>query len=94
MSCILLGTTKDEMGGSHYHLVHGARGRRACRGWTWSWRRASSEKLHEAIARGLVRACHDLSEGGLAVGGGGDGVRRRRRRRRDRAGEDGRLCRT
>ena len=23
--------------------------------------------LHEAITRGLVRACHDLSEGGLAV---------------------------
>ena len=24
-------------------------------------------KLHQAIARGLVRSCHDLSEGGLAV---------------------------
>jgi phosphoribosylformylglycinamidine synthase len=24
-------------------------------------------KLHEAIRRGLVRSCHDLSEGGLAV---------------------------
>ena len=26
-----------------------------------------SDKLHEAICRGLVRSCHDLSEGGLAV---------------------------
>ena len=32
---------------------------------------------------GLVRACHDLSEGGLAVAAGRDGLRRRRRRRRD-----------
>jgi phosphoribosylformylglycinamidine synthase len=24
-------------------------------------------KLHEAVRRGLLRACHDLSEGGLAV---------------------------
>ena len=25
------------------------------------------EKLHEAISQGLIRSCHDLSEGGLAV---------------------------
>ena len=34
-------------------------------------------------ASGLVRACHDLSEGGLAVAAGRDGVRRRRRGGRD-----------
>ncbi|MDX1523620.1 MAG: AIR synthase-related protein, partial [Anaerolineae bacterium] len=28
---------------------------------------ATARALHQAIAAGLVRACHDLSEGGLAV---------------------------
>ncbi|MDI7277484.1 MAG: AIR synthase-related protein, partial [Anaerolineae bacterium] len=28
---------------------------------------ALARTLHEAVRRGLVRACHDLSEGGLAV---------------------------
>jgi phosphoribosylformylglycinamidine synthase len=62
----LVGATRDEMGGSHYHLVNGIEGGavpcvdidlapRVFRG------------LHEAMRRGLVRSCHDLSEGGLAV---------------------------
>jgi phosphoribosylformylglycinamidine synthase len=62
----LVGVTKDEMGGSHYNLVNGLEGgvppevdlELAPRIF---------HKLHEAIQRGLVRACHDLSEGGLAV---------------------------
>jgi phosphoribosylformylglycinamidine synthase len=62
----LVGLTKDEMGGSHYHLIHGLTGGvppqvdagRAP---------ALFAKLHEAIQRGLIRSCHDLSEGGLAV---------------------------
>ncbi len=62
----LVGTTRDEMGGSHYHLVHGLTGgtvpavdlRQAPRTFA---------AVHRAIAAGLVRACHDLSEGGLAV---------------------------
>ena len=33
--------------------------------------------LHAAIKRGLVRSCHDLSEGGLGRRAGGNGVRRR-----------------
>jgi phosphoribosylformylglycinamidine synthase len=63
---LLIGRTREEMGGSHYHLVTGQTGGsvpqpdlglapRTFRG------------LHEAIRRGLVRSCHDLSEGGLAV---------------------------
>jgi phosphoribosylformylglycinamidine synthase len=62
----LIGTTKDEPGGSHYNLVHGLRsgsppavdlevGPRVFKA------------VHQAISTGLVRACHDLSEGGLAV---------------------------
>jgi phosphoribosylformylglycinamidine synthase len=62
----LIGDTGDEMGGSHYNLAVGtANGdppqvdlARAPRIFA---------KLHEAIQRGLIRACHDLSEGGLAV---------------------------
>ncbi len=62
----LLGATKDEMGGSHYHLVHGLDGGAVPRVDLDSAPRLF-RKLHEAIARGLVRACHDLSEGGLAA---------------------------
>ena len=54
------------MGGSHYHLVTGFAAAR-CRTSIWSWRRVSSQRCTTAIQRGLVRACHDLSEGGLAV---------------------------
>jgi phosphoribosylformylglycinamidine synthase len=62
----LIGTTKDELGGSHYHLVHGLTGGRVPEP-DLEKAPAVFLKLHEAIRRGLVRACHDLSEGGLAV---------------------------
>ena len=62
----LVGTTKDEMGGSHYHLVTGRPG--------GSVPKVDLEvapkvfaAVHEAITGGFVRSCHDLSEGGLAV---------------------------
>ena len=62
----LVGTTKNELGGSHFHLVTGRVGGEVPRVDL-----ASAPKLfaavHAAIAGGLVRACHDLSEGGLAV---------------------------
>jgi phosphoribosylformylglycinamidine synthase subunit PurSL len=62
----LVGVTRDEMGGSHYNLIN-------------CWKvgvppqvdRALAPPIfgavHEAIRRGLLRSCHDLSEGGLAV---------------------------
>ena len=54
------------MGGSHYHLVTGKTG-----GWVPCPDLGTAPKifaaLHQAIRRGLVRSCHDLSEGGLAV---------------------------
>jgi phosphoribosylformylglycinamidine synthase len=62
----LVGVTKPEMGGSHHHLVHGLTG-----GTVPAVDVSSApnlfRRLHDAISRGLVRACHDLSEGGLAV---------------------------
>jgi phosphoribosylformylglycinamidine synthase II len=62
----LVGVTKNEMGGSHYHAVCGLKGGSVP---TVNLELAPRlfEKLHLAINRGLVRACHDLSEGGLAV---------------------------
>jgi phosphoribosylformylglycinamidine synthase II len=62
----LVGATRDEMGGSHHHLVCGVEGGvvpqpRPEEGL------ATFTALHAAIAKGHVRAAHDLSEGGLAV---------------------------
>lgn len=62
----LVGTTKDELGGSHYHLIHGTQGGTVPRP-DLALAPKIFHKLHIAITRGLVRACHDLSEGGLAV---------------------------
>src|SRR5262249_12706565 len=62
----LVGVTKEEMGGSHYHLVQGLTGGEPPRVDLESAPRLF-RALHAAIAAGLVRSCHDLSEGGLAV---------------------------
>jgi phosphoribosylformylglycinamidine synthase len=62
----LVGATKDELGGSHYHLVRGQSGGRVPQP-DLGKAPAIFHKLHDAIHRGLVRSCHDLSEGGLAV---------------------------
>jgi phosphoribosylformylglycinamidine synthase II len=62
----LIGTTRDELGGSHYHLVCGRTGGQVPRVDTALAPRIF-RGLHEAIERGLVRSCHDLSEGGLAA---------------------------
>jgi phosphoribosylformylglycinamidine synthase len=62
----LLGRTHDELGGSHYHLVTGRSGGTPP-GVDLELAPRLFAGLHAAIGRGLVRACHDLSEGGLAV---------------------------
>jgi phosphoribosylformylglycinamidine synthase len=62
----LVGATKDEMGGSHYHLVHDLTGGTAPVVGMES-APALLHSLHRAITDGLVRSCHDLSEGGLAA---------------------------
>jgi phosphoribosylformylglycinamidine synthase len=62
----LVGETKDELGGSHLHLVRGTSGGAAPR---VDLERAPKifAAMHKAISAGQIRACHDLSEGGLAV---------------------------
>jgi phosphoribosylformylglycinamidine synthase len=62
----LVGETHDELGGSHFALVHGLSG--GCVPTVDPHRaRDTFSAMHRAISGGLVRACHDLSEGGLAV---------------------------
>jgi phosphoribosylformylglycinamidine synthase len=62
----VVGNTHDELGGSHLHAVTGQTG-----GKVPSVDVALAPKVfkavHAAITAGLVRACHDCSEGGLAV---------------------------
>ncbi|HEV3237254.1 MAG TPA: phosphoribosylformylglycinamidine synthase subunit PurL, partial [Gemmataceae bacterium] len=62
----LIGVTKEEMGASHYNLVNGVTGGTIPRVDLQS---APSifEAIHKAVQAGLIRSCHDLSEGGLAV---------------------------
>jgi phosphoribosylformylglycinamidine synthase len=62
----LVGLTRDELGGSHFALVEGLSGGDVptvdC-----AVARRTFCALHAAISAGLLRACHDASEGGLAV---------------------------
>jgi len=61
----LVGATRDELGGSHLHEVFGIAGGlvpQPVRGAPQVYK-----ALYWAIHAGTVRACHDVSEGGLAV---------------------------
>jgi phosphoribosylformylglycinamidine synthase subunit PurSL len=62
----LVGETKNELGGSHFSLVNHLSGGQVP---TVDPQRAevTFAAVHRAISMGLVRACHDLSEGGLAA---------------------------
>jgi phosphoribosylformylglycinamidine synthase len=62
----LVGTTKDELGGSHFALVEGLSGGEVPKVDAQSAKKTFAA-IHKAIHAGVVRACHDLSEGGLAV---------------------------
>jgi phosphoribosylformylglycinamidine synthase len=62
----LLGTTRNELGGSHFHLVEGLEGGKVAQ-VNMDVAPRLFARLHKAIQRGLVVSCHDLSEGGLAV---------------------------
>ncbi len=61
-----VGLTREEMGGSQFALVQSLGGGRVPRVDAELARRTFTT-LHGAIDAGLVRACHDMSEGGLAV---------------------------
>jgi phosphoribosylformylglycinamidine synthase len=65
-SLYLVGATGEHLGGSHFNLVH-----RLAAGQVpqvdGPTARRTFERVHQAIEQSLIRACHDLSEGGLAV---------------------------
>ena len=62
----LVGITRDELGGSHYCLVNRLAGGVVPTVHTNQAVKVFSA-VHQAIQQGLIRSCHDLSEGGLAV---------------------------
>jgi phosphoribosylformylglycinamidine synthase len=62
----VLGVTRDEMGGSHFNLIHGREGGEVP-AVDFDQAGRIFGALHEAIRCDLIRACHDTSEGGLAV---------------------------
>jgi phosphoribosylformylglycinamidine synthase len=61
-----VGLTKDELGGSHLALIENLTGGQVPK-VNPQLAKATFAALHKAIELGFVRACHDLSEGGLAV---------------------------
>jgi phosphoribosylformylglycinamidine synthase len=63
----VLGRTSSELGGSHYLMVQGLASGNDVPKVTPAVNRRTMAALGEAMGLGLVRACHDLSEGGLAV---------------------------
>lgn len=63
---LLVGRTANELGGSHFALVNGLAGGAVPKVDLEAAPRVFSA-VHHAIRAGLVRACHDLSEGGLAA---------------------------
>jgi phosphoribosylformylglycinamidine synthase len=70
-----VGLTRDELGGSHFAQISGGQGAAGDQPAVGARvprvdARAARQlfaAVHRAIEAGLVRACHDLSEGGLAV---------------------------
>ena len=62
----LVGATKSELGGSHFSLVRSHSGGEVPQ-VDPSMARRTFQCVHRIIDNGWVRACHDLSEGGLAV---------------------------
>ncbi|MHC1578245.1 MAG: phosphoribosylformylglycinamidine synthase subunit PurL [Dehalococcoidia bacterium] len=62
----IIGSTWNELGGSVYYSVHGFIGNRVPRVDPKRGKRLM-DALSAVMDRGLVRACHDLSEGGIGV---------------------------
>jgi phosphoribosylformylglycinamidine synthase len=65
-SLYLIGETRREMGGSHYYEVLGLDSADVPQVYAREARRLYL-KLNQAMKMGWIRACHDCSEGGLAV---------------------------
>jgi phosphoribosylformylglycinamidine synthase len=62
----IVGETRDELGGSHFALVNRLTGDQVPT-VNPTQAKKTFAAVHKAIQAGLVRACHDLSEGGLAA---------------------------
>ncbi len=62
----VLGMTKNELGGSHYYYIHGFKGNSVPKVDREVGKR-TMDLLANATEKGLVRSCHDCSEGGIAV---------------------------
>ncbi len=62
----VVGLTRQELGGSHYLMLWGLIGNSVPKVDLGTAPRVF-DALSEATSRGLVRACHDCSEGGLGV---------------------------
>jgi phosphoribosylformylglycinamidine synthase II len=62
----IVGMTYNEMGGSHYYALRGAMGNRVPQVNPKRGKKLM-DALSVAMDKGLVKACHDLSEGGIGV---------------------------
>ena len=62
----VVGKTYAELGGSHYYAIHGFVGNSVPKVRPTEGKR-TMEALSLAIDQGLVRSCHDCSEGGIGV---------------------------
>ena len=62
----VIGNTYAELGGSHYYAIHGFIGNSAPKVRPAEGKR-TMEALSLAIDQGLVRSCHDCSEGGIGA---------------------------
>jgi phosphoribosylformylglycinamidine synthase II len=61
----ILGQTGFELGGSEYYRLHGFTGKTVPK-VNPTLAKSTFDAITSAIDQGIVRACHDLSEGGLA----------------------------
>jgi phosphoribosylformylglycinamidine synthase len=62
----IVGETKDELGGSHYYMIHGFKGNNVP-SVDPKKAKKSFDSLLKVMDEKLVRACHDCSEGGLGI---------------------------
>jgi phosphoribosylformylglycinamidine synthase len=62
----IIGETKDELGGSQYYMVHCLEGSNVP-GVDLKKAKKCFDALIEAMDKGLIRACHDCSDGGIGV---------------------------
>jgi phosphoribosylformylglycinamidine synthase II len=62
----IIGTTWNELGGSQYYGIHGYVGNKVPRVDSKKGKKLM-DTLSAVMEKGMVRACHDLSEGGIGV---------------------------